>query len=211
MNRNERRAAEKAKEKKTGYKTTIPATTKAEMLKAQGMALKSAGKEAEAAPLLIEALKADSSLADVHFMLAMIARHKPDLHIDIDRINKDITNKNLLCKSYLIILNILKGKKQYREALICQEELCRLMPDNMDEKANLALLYNLDSQREMALETMAGIMMAAPHEKKYKSLFLGMMGQVVLQKHNLLLMNYKHASTIYMKLTSARYFRFGSD
>lgn len=188
MNRKERRIAEKKLEKKTGVKTT-PATSsaKAQEFKNQAMTLKANGQDAEAIPLFVEAMKADSSLADVHFTLAVMARTKQELKLDINEINRNIRDKDKLCKSYLVILNILKSRKQYKEALICQEELCRLMPENLDEKANLALLYNLDSQRTKALETLAEIMRDHPAEKKYKGLFLSIMGPILLQGHNPLL------------------------
>ncbi|QQG35881.1 MAG: methyltransferase domain-containing protein [Micavibrio aeruginosavorus] len=188
MNRKDRRAQEKAQEKaKARTSPTVKISAVAEALKAQGMALKAAGKEAQAIPLLIEALKADATLADVHFTLAMMARGKADLKIDMDAINRAVANKKLLCTSYLVILNILKGKKQYREAMVCQEELCRLMPDDMDEKANLALLYNLAGQREKALIALAEIIAVKPEEKKYRGVFLNILGPVTLQQHEPLL------------------------
>lgn len=190
MSRNERRIAGKTLEKKTGIKTApIAASAKAQDFKNQGMAMKAAGRDAEAIPLLTEALKADPSLADVHFTLAVMARTKPELKLDIDAVNRSIRDKATLCKSYLVILNILKGRKQYAEALICQEELCRLMPDNQDEKANLALLHNLGGTRTKALEIFAELMRDHPETKKYKGLFLSIMGPVVLQEHNVLLVD----------------------
>lgn len=188
MSRNERRLAGKKLEKKTGIKSeAMVSPARAQDFKNQGMSLKANGQDAEAIPLLTEALKTDPSLADVHFTLAVMARTKPDLQLDIDAVNRSIRDKNTLCKSYLVILNILKGRKQYAEALICQEELCRLMPDNADEKANLALLNNLGGNRARALEIFAGLMRDYPNDQKYKGLFLSIMGPIVLQGHNPLL------------------------
>jgi len=78
MNRKQRRLQDKkqGKPKAPSRKQQDDAALAAE-LKAQGMALKNAGKEAEAVPLLKKALQLDSSLADVHFALAMLARMKP--------------------------------------------------------------------------------------------------------------------------------------
>ncbi len=70
MNRKERRFAEKAQEKKAGFKPSPMAdVVKSEALRAQGLALKNAGRDAEAIPLLTEALRLNSTLADIHFML----------------------------------------------------------------------------------------------------------------------------------------------
>ncbi|MFN3827052.1 MAG: methyltransferase domain-containing protein [Micavibrio sp.] len=183
MNRKDRRIQEKMKSKATPAQSSAATSqARAEALKAQGLALKSAGRDKLAVDNFLEALKCDPSLADVHFTIAIMARTKPALKIDMDEINAQIKNKASLCKSYLVILNILKSKKQYQEAQICQEELCRLMPDNIDEKANLALLYNLDCKREMALRTLAEIMKDHPEQKQYKGLFLSLMGPVSLQK-----------------------------
>ena len=188
MNRKERRIAEKKQAQQTGMKSVrASASAKAETLKAQGMALKAANKDAEAVPFLIEALKNDPSLADAHFTLAILARTKPELKLDIESINRNVRDKNSLRTSYIVILNILKNKKQYREALICQEELCRLAPDDLDEKANLALLYNLYDQKIPALRIMATLMQEAPDQKKYKGMFINMCGSITLTRTESLL------------------------
>ena len=178
MNRKQRRMQGKAAKRPGLAPAVAPAkvaaSSQAEQSKAQGMALKAAGKDSEAIPFLINSLKQDPTMADAHFTLAIMARMKPELGIDLESINQQIPDISKLKKSYLIILNIMKSKKQYKEAAICQEELCRLMPENLDEKANLALLHNLNDQRVKGLRILAELMQEAPEEKKYKGLFSSM-------------------------------------
>jgi ubiquinone/menaquinone biosynthesis C-methylase UbiE len=186
MNRNERRALEKAQEKsqkKSGalrpaVSATPAAQSKAEQLKTDGMALKAEGKEAEAVPLLTKALELDSSLADVHFTLAILFRTKPDLKIDMENVNRGIKDRKVLKDAYLKISYILSSRKQYKESLICQEEICRLFPEDNDEKVNLAVLLNLANKTELALKILAELMRQEPDNKTHKSTFINMCGPV---------------------------------
>jgi len=176
MNRKQRRL----QEKKSGKgKSKTPANKKAQEnaaraaeLKAEGMALKNAGKEAEAIPLLKEALALDSSLADVHFALAMIARTKPGLGVDMGEVNECVKDKKLLQKSYQTILLILRNRKQYDEAMIGQEELCRLIPEDNEEQVNFALLLAMADRKTAASIVMARLMKKEPKEKRYKAMFV---------------------------------------
>lgn len=185
MSRNERRITEKS-QRKNKEKTilgTIPGTAVAESLRTQGMALKTAGKEEEAIPLLIKAVQYDPSLADIHFTLAMMAQLKPELNISIESINATISDKAPLKTAYQNILTIMKKRRQYKEALVCQEELCRLSPEDHDEKANFALLYNMIGQKENALRILAELVDATPENKTYKSLFISACGSVAYKQH----------------------------
>ncbi len=180
MNRKERRIAEKAQENSKVKSTphAVSGNALAESLKAQGMNLKTAGKDADAIPFLTKALQYDSTLADVHFTLAMMAQTKPALNINMEAINANITDKVTLGKSYQNILTIMKKRRQYKEALVCQTELCRLHPSDYDEKANLALLYNMIGQKDNALRLLAELMIEAPDKKIYKALFAATCGGV---------------------------------
>ncbi len=186
MNRNERRAQEKAQEKQSKAQVTL---ARAQSLKAQGMALKAAGQDAEAALTLLEALKADSTMADVHFALAIMERTKPHIGLKMEDINRNIRDKKLLSDAYVHILHIMKMKKQYKEALICQEELCRLMPANHDEKINLALLYNINGENLSALHVLAQLIEEYPAEPRYRGVFSNLCGSSNLAQTNPLLKN----------------------
>lgn len=168
MSRQERRAQEKIKEK--AQSKTTPAI-KAAQLKQQGMVLKAEGKEQEAIFPLTEALKLDSSLADVHFTLAMMADTKPHLKIDMDKINKSISNKKVMLNSYSSIMTILRSKKQYKEAVICQDQICRLFPDDPFELMDLGLLLNRIGKNERAIVTMSKALNMAPDSKLIKGTY----------------------------------------
>ncbi len=168
MSRQERRAREKIKEK--AQNKTTPAI-KAAQLKQQGMVLKAEGKEQEAIFPLTEALKLDSSLADVHFTLAMMADTKPHLKIDMDKINKSISNKKVMLNSYSSIMTILRSKKQYKEAVICQDQICRLFPDDPFELMDLGLLLNRIGKNERAVVTMSKALNMAPDSKLIKGTY----------------------------------------
>lgn len=188
MNRKDRRTQEKTQGKvqeRSSVKSgaTIRNTVVADALKAQGMALKAAGKDDQAVPVLIEALKADPTLADVHFTLAMMARGKPKLSIDMDAVNRMLKDPAALKTSYQGILTIMKKRRQYQEALVCQEELCRLAPEDHDEKANLALLCNMIGQKDNALRLLAELMNDVPEKKTYKALFASTCGAVTYTGH----------------------------
>lgn len=184
MNRKERRFAEKAQEKKTGFK--VPSTSdvaKAEVLKAQGVAMKASGKEAEAIPLLIEALKLNSSLADVHFMLAIMARTKPELKVNMVAINNAVKNKTELKDAYKAIQDVFWKRKLRQENLICQEEVCRLLPHDENEKAEYAIMLNTIGRKEEALRILADLLNNNPDNKLYKGIFVSSLDQVALTKH----------------------------
>lgn len=175
MNRKERRIADK----QAGYKAvSLSSITKAEDFKTRGLALIAAGKNAEAIPLLIEALKHNSGLADAHITLASLARAKPELNIDMDEINQSVKNKLELKNSYKIIQNILRENLQRQQNLICQEEICRLLPNDDIEKAELALLLNILNRKEEAIKIMADLVNRYPTNKTYKALFVTLMGRV---------------------------------
>lgn len=185
MSRNDRRIAGKKleKNKAKSSSTTLKSIALAELLKNQGMALKSAGKNEEAIPLLVKAVQYDPTLADVHFALAMMAHTRPALNINLDEINAGIPDKTALKKSYQNILMIMKKRRQYNESLVCQEQLCRLSPEDHDEKANLALLYNMIGRKENALRILAELIDAEPEKKVYKSLFISACGTVSYSQH----------------------------
>lgn len=185
MNRKDRRAIEKAQgnNKAKSAPVAVPDNTLAESLRAQGMSLKATGKDAEAIPFLTKALQHDPTFADVHFTLAMMAQTKPALNIRMEDINATITDKATLGRSYQSILTIMKKRRQYKEALVCQTELCRLHPTDYDEKANLALLYNMIGQKDNALRLLAELMIEAPDKKVYKSLFATTCGSVSYNQH----------------------------
>lgn len=174
MNRRQRRLQEKKAAKLSGQKKNVPAgvKSKAEQLKAEGMALKAAGQDREAADMLMEALKLDSSLADAHFALAMMARTKPGLGVDMAEANKCVKDSRALQKSYQNILLILRNRKQYDEAMVGQEELCRLMPDNDEEQVNFALLLAMSERKALASSVVARLMKKNPENKDYKALFV---------------------------------------
>ncbi|MBI2234849.1 MAG: methyltransferase domain-containing protein [Micavibrio aeruginosavorus] len=186
MNRKERRAQEKQQGKTSARAMPMPkpaASSPAEYERQRGLALKAEGKDADAVPHLMKALEMDSSFADVHFALALMARAKPTLKIDMDSVNQSVKNRKTLKESYQTTLAVLKKRKQYKEALICQEELCRLFPDDLDETANLALLCNMIGQRENALRILAGLMEKAPDNKIYKGVFIYTCGGVAFTRH----------------------------
>lgn len=183
MNRKERRAQEKNTGKQSVKPTlnimpVTPTDHSAEYEKQRGQTLKAEGKDAESIPHLVKALELNSSFADVHFALAVMARTMPDLRVDMDSINKKIKNPVALKEAYQITLAVLKKRNQYREALICQEELCRLFPEDLNEKANLGLLFNMLDQKEDALCILASLMDEAPDNKIYKGLFIHTCGSV---------------------------------
>lgn len=190
MSRNERRALEKAREKELERQSKLSAlTARAQSLKAQGMALKATGNDTEAAQVLSEALAADSSMADVHFTLAIMERTKPHLGLRMENINRNIRDKKALTHAYQNILYVLKSKKQYKEALICQEELCRLEPDDAGAKINLAFLYNITSDKLSALRVLAELIRDYPEEPTYRGLFSNLCGIVSLTQFDPLLQN----------------------
>ncbi len=171
MNRKQRRLQEKKTGKKTSLKSRNDAA-KASELKEQGMALKNAGNDEEAIPLLKEALKLDNGLADVHFTLAMLCRTKKDLALDMDQINALVKNKQVLKRSYIDILNILRTRKQYDEAMVGQEELCRLFPDDDEQQVNFALLLSMAERKTAASSVLAKLMVKHPDNKRYKAMFV---------------------------------------
>lgn len=172
MNRKQRRLQEKKSGTKTTKKTRDNAALALEK-KAQGNALKAAGKEADAVPLLKEALRLDPTQADVHFALAMMARTSPELGLDMEEVNKTLpkASKENLLGSYSAILVILKKKRQYKEAHICQEEFCRLLPDDPMALMDLGLIQNLTGGTEKAVVDMASAVCMAPDNKVIKSVF----------------------------------------
>lgn len=180
MNRKDRRAQEKAAEKAkpknsiniAKHKIVSPLDIKAEEIKAQALAFKAMGNDTAAIPLFIEALKLNSGLADVHFQLAMMSRLKPELNIDLAEVNKNLKDKNKLKEAYQIILTILRERNQYSEALICQEELCRLYPDDLGELANLGVLFNMIGKTEHALKIFADLLEKSPNDTNYMALFM---------------------------------------
>lgn len=169
MNRKQRRL----QNKKAGVtKKSRDNMARAEEQKALGMQLRAAGREAEALAPLREALRLNSSLADVHFALAMIARTKPELGIDMGEINKNLSNKEELLKSYAVILEVLRKRKLYNEAKICQEEYCRLLPEDPLALMDLGLIQNLSKGGgEEAILDMARALNMAPDNKIIKSVF----------------------------------------
>lgn len=180
MNRKQRRLQEKQKAKTLSSEkpARLSDVEKADHMKAKGMALKNAGKEGEAVPFLKEALALDPSAADAHFALAMMARTKPELGVEMEEVNKIIKDKKSLSYSYQDILFILKKRKQYEEARICQEELCRLAPEDLDEQGNLAISLNMIGRKEDALKIFANLMNRDPHNKIYKALFINTCGPI---------------------------------
>lgn len=172
-NRKQRRLQDKkaGKGKPPVNKKMQENAARAAELKAQGMALKNAGKEAEAVPLLKEALQLDSSLADVHFALAMMARAKPDLRLDIEEINRSVKDKKTLINSYFAIMIVLRQKRHYKEACICQEEICRLKPDDTLALMDLGLLLNISGRSEEAIVQMSKALNANPEDKIVKGVF----------------------------------------
>lgn len=142
-------------------------------VKARGMALKNAGQDVEAAAPLAEALRLDPSLADVHFALAMIARTKPEAGVDIEAINEGIARKDRkrLLSSYGVIMVVLRQKRKYREAVICQEEICRLRPDDAMALADLGLLLNLTGDTERGAVVLSQALALAPADKTLKGLY----------------------------------------
>lgn len=186
MNRKQRRVQEKLQGKVSAQTMPRPrpaASSPSEYERQRGLALKAAGKETDAIPHLMKALEMDSSFADVHFALALMARAKPALKIDMEKVNLSVKNRKTLKESYQIILAVLKKRKQYKESLICQEELCRLFPEDLDEAVNLALLCNMVGMRENALRILAGLMSKAPDKKIYKGIFIYTCGEVAFTTH----------------------------
>lgn len=174
MNRKQRRLQDKkqGKPKAPSRKQQDDAALAAE-LKAQGMALKSEGKEAEAeaVPLFKKALQLDSSLADVHFALAMLARTKPELGVDMEEVNEEIKEKKYLLGSYSAIMVVLRQKRQYKEAVICQEEICRLRPDDAWALFDLGLLLNIAGQGDRAAIELSRALNLNPDDKVIKGLY----------------------------------------
>ena len=170
INRKQRRLQEKS----SGMKTTKKIRDNAELAlekKQIGMALKNKGREAEAITPLKEALRLDSSLADVHFALAMIARTKPERHVDMEKINASIKDKKFLLSSYSAIMILLRQKRQYKEAVICQEEICRLKPDDIWARVDLALLLNIAGQVERAAIELSLALNKEPQNIMLKGLY----------------------------------------
>lgn len=172
-NRKQRRLQDKkaGKSKSPVNKKTQENAARAAELKAQGMALKAAGKEAEAVPLLKKVLNLDSSLADVHFALAVMARTKPELGLDMEKINKEIKDPKYLLSSYSMIMVVLRQKRQYKEAVICQEEICRLRPDDGWALFDLGLLLNIAGQSERAAVELSRALNSNSDDKIIKGLY----------------------------------------
>lgn len=169
MNRKERRAAEKAQPKKSDASSSR--ATRAETLKAQGMTLKAQGQDSEAAFALIESLKLDSSQADAHFSLAMMASTKPELNIDMNVINNSISDKRKLLNSYAVTMALMRQKRQYKEACICQQEICNLVPDDPLALMDLGVLYGLINKKEKAAITVSQALNMAPENRILKGVY----------------------------------------
>lgn len=173
MNRKERRALEKKQGKVTSpvVRPAAVNTQNAEYFQKLGLSLRTEGKDAEAIEPLKKALKFDNSLADVHFALAMISRNKPELNIDMEDVNRAITNKKRLLSSYSAIMVILRQKRQYKEAVICQEEICRLMPEDAWALMDLGLLLNIAGEPERATVEMSRALNMNPQDKVIKAVY----------------------------------------
>jgi len=174
-NRKQRRLQEKkaGKNKPPVNKKNEQRAALAAEKKAQGMALKNAGKEAEAIPLLREALSLDPSLADVHFTLAMMARLKPELGVDMEEVNKAVPegDRKYLMGSYNAIIALMREKRQYKEAVICKEELCRLEPDNAALEMELGLIMNIAGRSNEAIVHMSRALNLNPNDKIIKGVY----------------------------------------
>ncbi len=170
MNRNERRL----QAKKTADKKPDPAS-RAAALRAEGMALKAAGKERDAIPLLHDALKLDPNLADVHFSLAMMALLKPGLGIDMKAINKSVADRNKLVTAYGGILLMLRSKGQYKEAALAQEALCNIIPEDLMAWMDLGSLLNIAGDPARATAVMSAALVKDPHNPELKGIFSGML------------------------------------
>lgn len=154
----------------------------AALRKQQAEQAKNSGNIPDAYKLYCEALSLDSSLADVHFTLAMMARSPNDFKIDMRAVNKNIKNRLLLRKSYEVITTLLKDRKQYREAVLCYEEIASLFPDNWDEQVNLAINLNITEQKERAIKIMADAVVKNPTNKIYKGIFINICGPVAFKE-----------------------------
>src|SRR5688500_15657637 len=151
MNPPENRQQRRAREKSAAMaQKQISAAGRAAQLKQQGMALKGEGKEAQAVAPLMEALKLDSSFADVHFALGMIADTETGLRINMEMIIKPVADKKVLLHPYADIMAILRKNRQYEEAVICQDQICRLSPDDPLALMDLGFLLNRIGKTEQA-------------------------------------------------------------
>jgi len=179
MSRNKKQRRRKHKQRDKGRSlaklstnaTKVPDSNRAALLKTQAEALNNAGKEAEAIPLLKEALLLDSSLADVHLILGLMARKKPHLKVNMDELNAEIQYIDSLIRNYQSILLELNRQKQFSIALVAQEELCRLLPDSQTQKSNLVQTLCIVNQKERAAILMAELLDTEPDNKAYKSRF----------------------------------------
>lgn len=170
-----------SKKIKSGIQTNADAA-EGEYYKNLGLSLKNSGNNIDAVVALKKAVELDSTQVDAHFTLATMSKTNPELKINMGEINRKIKNKDLLKNSYSNILYILKLKKQYNEALVCQEELCRLFPQDMDEKANHALLLNMKGEKEKSLLMFADLMNSDPENKTYKAVFFTACANTMFQK-----------------------------
>lgn len=168
--------------KKTALLDAAENALRAGQAKAQGMALKAAGRDAEAAEALRGALALDPSLADVHFTLAIMARTKPGLGLDIGEINRGVRDKNALVGAYEKIVRVMKDRRQYAEAVLCHEEICRLKPDDPIARGDLGLVLNLAGRHEEAAVALAKAVVTAPRNRVLKPLFCGGIGHAVLKR-----------------------------
>lgn len=141
------------------------------LLKTQAEVLRNTGKDAEAIPLLKQAFLLDSSLADVHLTLALMARMKPQLNVNMDKLSAGIEHADNLIKNYRDILLELKRQKKFTIALVVQEELRRLLPDSLSEKSNLVQMLCIVNQRELAAILLAELLDREPDNKTYKARF----------------------------------------
>lgn len=155
---------------------------RAGQMKAQGMTLKAAGRDAEAAAALREALILDPSLADVHFTLAIMARTKPGLKLRIEEVNRAVRDKDALTGAYEKIVRVMKDRRQYAEAVLCHEEICRLRPDDPIAHGDLGLVLNLAGRHEDAAAALARAVVMAPQNRVLKPLFCAGIGHVHLKR-----------------------------
>ncbi len=151
--------------------SAAPKAAEAAYHKTLGITARDSGKPAEALEHLQKSLTLDPSQADVHFMIAALARTQPELGIDIGKINKGLRDKKNLLNSYRGIIDIFRQNGKFMDARFCQEELCRLAPDDAQALMDLGLLYNLTGDLEKAALTLSQSVNRAPSNKYAKGVY----------------------------------------
>ncbi len=142
----------------------------AEYYRTVGESLKAAGKHEQAVEPLRKALAIDPSRAEIHFDLAMMARNRPDLGISIEKLNKGIKDKPSLLAAYGNIMDMLRQKRLYKEALLCQAEICRLAPDPYN-MMDLGVYHVLTGDKEEGAIVLSRALNMAPKDKVIKGLY----------------------------------------